>query len=69
MATGKEGKQLRSARGSTDNDMLHAIKEALREDNVVAGLAKRIASFVMETIATQLYLASTLKKIRKIQDC
>ena len=41
MATGKQGKQLRSARGSSDNDMLDAIKEALHDDNILAGLAKR----------------------------
>ena len=34
--------------------MLDAIKEALQDDNVVAGLAKRIASIVTETIATRL---------------
>ena len=54
MATGKKGKQLRSARGSSDHDMLDAIKEALQDDNVVAGLAKRIASVVTETIAARL---------------
>ena len=54
MATGKQGKQLRSARGSSDHDMLDAIKEALHDDNVVAGLAKRIASVVTETIAARL---------------
>ena len=31
-----------------------AIEEALQDDNVVAGLAKRSASVVMETIATRL---------------
>ena len=54
MATGKQGKQLRSARGSSDHDMVDAIKEALQDDNVVAGLAKRIASVVTETIAARL---------------
>ena len=54
MATGKQGKQLWSARGYSDNDMLDAIKEALQDDNVVAGLAKRIASVVTETIAARL---------------
>ena len=52
--TGKQGKQLRSARGSSDHDMVDAIKEALQDDNVVAGLAKRIASVVTETIAARL---------------
>ena len=37
MSTGKQGKQFRSARGSRDNDMLDAIKEALHDENVVAG--------------------------------
>ena len=54
MATGKQCNQLRSARGSSANDMLGAIKEALQDDNVVAGLAKRIASVVTETIAARL---------------
>ena len=34
--------------------MLDAIKEALQDDNVVAGLAKPIASVVTETIAARL---------------
>ena len=34
--------------------MVDAIKEALQDDNVVAGLAKRIASVVTETIAARL---------------
>ena len=34
--------------------MLDATKEALQDDSVVAGLAKRIASVVTETIATRL---------------
>ena len=48
MATGKQGKQLWSARGSSDNDMLDAIKAALQNDN------GKIASVVMETIAARL---------------
>ena len=34
--------------------MLDAIKEALQDDNVIAGLAKRIASVMAETITTRL---------------
>ena len=73
MATGKQGKQLRSARGSSDNDMLDAIKEALQDDHVVAGLAKRIASVVTETIAARLNAMDKLlrdkdEKIKQLEE-
>ena len=41
------------AGGSCDNDLLDAIKEAMQDDNVVAGLIKRIAAVVTKTIATR----------------
>ena len=53
MATGKQGKQFQSARGSCYNDLLDAIKEAMQYDNVVAGLVRRIAAVMTETIATR----------------
>ena len=48
---GQAGKQLRSARCNSDNYLLDAVKEALRDDNVMAGLAERTAAVVTETIA------------------
>ena len=59
--------QAGKTRGSCDNDLLDAIKEAMQHDNVVAGLAKRIAAVVTETNATRMEAMDTSLRDKQLE--